>query len=183
MGDQEESQRNGGGVQPSERSERHPARPRRPLDPRSARGSSRSRQDNPYRRYQRIANKTASGRRTLMNPDGSLTGPPGRRALHQAPGHSWALRAHIRTSAVPSTYSRHRSTSACRRAPADTAHLPARRDAFRNVGHHDEGLAQGMLDMGKVWPVALSMSAARSTRTVMGRTSAIAFATVASLAP
>ena len=43
--------------------------------------------------------------------------------------------------------------------------------------------AQGMWGSGQVWPVALSMSAARSTRTVRGRTSATAFTTVVSLLP
>ncbi len=42
---------------------------------------------------------------------------------------------------------------------------------------------QGMWGRGHVLPVPLSIRAARSTRTVNGKTSAIAFTTVASLAP
>lgn len=44
-------------------------------------------------------------------------------------------------------------------------------------------LAQGMCGSRQVCPVALSTSAALSTRAVSGRTSAIAFTTMASLAP
>jgi hypothetical protein len=57
------------------------------------------------------------------------------------------------------------------------------KDACRNMGSRDEVLTQRMLGRGTVRPVALSMSAARLTPTVSGRTSLIAFVTVASLAP
>ena len=42
--------------------------------------------DNPYRRYQRTANKiTSGGKRKPVNPEGTLTGGPGRRVRFSEP--------------------------------------------------------------------------------------------------
>ena len=105
--------------------------------------------------------------------------------------------------ATPSTHSRMRSSSDPYRpwASADTRrydappapasdgqgsrHTRARMRRFRAFVRRPVGCRfdQGMWGRGQLWPLALSIRAARSTWAVKGKTSAIAFTTVVSLAP